>query len=116
LAHTKQQSSLDTLPKVLFCGELTEPQARQLAALGPEAVQLALLAASDRGSTNELIAFLYYARGSAGEVRSILCLTERLDRFNHLKSQISNLKSMAESCSRQIRGWADHHFTPPTNG
>jgi hypothetical protein len=24
-----------------------------------------------------------------------------------LKSQISNLKSSAESCSRQLRGWAD---------
>jgi hypothetical protein len=24
-----------------------------------------------------------------------------------LKSQISNLKSAAESCSRQLRGWAD---------
>lgn len=24
-----------------------------------------------------------------------------------LKSQISNLKSIAESCSRQLRGWAD---------
>ena len=62
----------------------------------------------ERGSTNELIAFLYYARGSAGEVRSILCLLERLDRFAHLKSQISDLKSLSESCSRQLRGWADH--------
>ena len=34
----------------------------------------------ERGSTNDLIAFLYYARGSAGEVRSILCLLERLPR------------------------------------
>ena len=25
----------------------------------------------------------------------------------HLKSEISNLKSTAESCSRQLRGWAD---------
>jgi hypothetical protein len=24
-----------------------------------------------------------------------------------LKSEISNLRSLAESCSRQIRGWAD---------
>ena len=62
----------------------------------------------ERGSTNELIAFLYYARGSAGEVRSILCLVERLERFNHLKSQISDLKSLGESCSRQLRAWADH--------
>ena len=27
--------------------------------------------------------------------------------IDDLKSQISNLKSLAESCSRQIRGWAD---------
>jgi hypothetical protein len=25
----------------------------------------------------------------------------------NMKSQISNLKSVAESCSRQLRGWAD---------
>jgi hypothetical protein len=48
LAHTKQQSPLDTLLEALFRGELTKPQARQLTALGPEAVQLALLAANDR--------------------------------------------------------------------
>jgi hypothetical protein len=31
---------------------------------------------------------------------------ERLKRFAHLKSQISDLKGLAESCSRQLRGWA----------
>ena len=60
------------------------------------------------GSTSQLIAFLYYARGSAGEVRSIFCLLERMPRFANLKSQISDLKSAAESCSRQLRAWADH--------
>ena len=62
----------------------------------------------ERGSTTELIAFLYYARGSAGEVRSILCLCERLPRFDHLRSQTSDLKSRAEKVSRQVRAWADH--------
>jgi four helix bundle protein len=62
----------------------------------------------ERGSTAELIAFLYYARGSAGESRSILCLLERMKRFSHLKSEISDLKSALESCSRQLRAWADH--------
>jgi four helix bundle protein len=28
----------------------------------------------ERGTTNELLAFIYIARGSAGEVRSMLCL------------------------------------------
>jgi four helix bundle protein len=65
----------------------------------------------ERGTTNELLQFIYIARGSAGEVRSMLCLKERHARKANwpanLKSEISNLKSLAESCSRQLRGWAD---------
>ncbi len=103
----------------------------------------------ERGTTAELLTFLYIARGSAGEVRSMLHFMERLiadgDRVRHserkflsesgsnvgqrpvanleprisnLKSQISDptsglqseiakLKSLAESCSRQIRAWAE---------
>src|SRR5438067_13845704 len=65
----------------------------------------------ERGTTNELLAFIYISRGSAGEVRSMLCLKERRARNANwpadVKSQIANLKSVAESCSRQLRGWAD---------
>lgn len=61
----------------------------------------------ERGTTQELLTFLYIARGSAGEVRSMLCLTERLPDLDHLKSEISNLKNLAESVSRQLRAWAD---------
>lgn len=82
----------------------------------------------ERGTTAELLSFLYIARGSAGEVRSMLHFCERYDRITQLKprisdlksqtsnlesqssdlkSQISDLISLAESCSRQIRGWAD---------
>jgi len=65
----------------------------------------------ERGTTNELLAFLYIARGSAGEVRSMLTVKARRASnagwSEDLKSQISNLKSLAESCSRQLRGWAD---------
>jgi four helix bundle protein len=59
------------------------------------------------GSTDELIAFLYIARGSAGEVRSMLDFAECFPEAENLKSQISDIKSMSESCSRQIRAWAD---------
>jgi len=62
----------------------------------------------ERGTTNELLAFLYIARGSAGEVRSMLCFLERREGFANLKSQISNLKSLSESCSRQLRAWEDN--------
>ena len=61
----------------------------------------------ERGTTNELLAFIYIARGSAGEVRSMLCLLERRAWMSDFKSQISDLKSLAESCSRQLRAWAD---------
>ena len=61
----------------------------------------------ERGTTQELITFLYIARGSAGEVRSMLCLCERLPAFRNLKSEISDLKFQAESISRQLRAWAD---------
>ncbi len=61
----------------------------------------------ERGTTQELLTFLYIARGSAGEVRSMLILCERLPAFTDLKSEISDLKSSAESISRQLHAWAD---------
>jgi len=61
----------------------------------------------ERGTTNELLAFLYIARGSAGEVRSMLTVKLRRVRPENIKSQLSKLISLAESCSRQLRGWAD---------
>ncbi len=61
----------------------------------------------ERGTTQELLTFLYIARGSAGEVRSMLCFLERLKAFEDLKSEITNLKSEAEGVSRQLRAWAD---------
>ena len=59
----------------------------------------------ERGTTPELIQFLYYAKGSAGEVRSICYVMERLRALGHLKSEISNLKLLARNISRQLGGW-----------
>lgn len=61
----------------------------------------------ERGSTAELLAFLYIARGSAGEVRSMLRFCDRSPGTDHLKPEITSLTSLAESCSRQLRAWAD---------
>ncbi|MGA9996914.1 MAG: four helix bundle protein [Pyrinomonadaceae bacterium] len=61
----------------------------------------------ERGTTQELLTFLYISRGSAGEVRSMLCLLERLPAFHDLKPEISNLKSRSESIARQLRAWSD---------
>lgn len=60
----------------------------------------------ERGTTAELITFLYYAKGSVGEVRSICHVIERLEGFEHLKSQVEDIRSRARSVSKQLAGWA----------
>jgi four helix bundle protein len=60
----------------------------------------------ERGTTNELLYFLYVARGSAGETRSMLRVKLRRACPPALKSQITELIGCAISCSRQLRGWA----------
>ncbi|PYS86465.1 MAG: four helix bundle protein [Acidobacteria bacterium] len=59
----------------------------------------------ERGTNNELLAFLYISRGSAGETRSMLCLLERIPVFRSLGKEIKIIKPKAESCSRQLKGW-----------
>lgn len=70
----------------------------------------------ERGTTNELLMFLYIARGSAGEVRSMLRYllasverqqsSEQRSQISDLQSQIDSLISRSESISRQLHGWA----------
>jgi len=70
----------------------------------------------ERGTTQELLTFLYIARGSAGEVRSMLSLMEQMSSFSDLKSEISDLKSLSESISRQLGGWAQKLQASPIPG
>jgi four helix bundle protein len=61
----------------------------------------------ERGTKNELLNFLYIARGSAGEVRSMLTILSRRPWLEHEhKSKVSSLKFASESCSRQLSAWA----------
>jgi len=59
----------------------------------------------ERGSNQELITFLYIARGSAGEVRSMLCLLDVLPAFRELEAETRQLKANAEGISRQLGAW-----------
>jgi len=59
----------------------------------------------DRGTNPELLTFLYIARGSTGEVRSMLCMLEKMAAFRNLESGIRNLKQQTESISKQLGGW-----------
>ena len=61
----------------------------------------------ERGTTTELINFLYISRGSAGESRSMLRVCEKHDRFSNFRSEISNLIGMAVNTSKQLHGWLE---------
>ena len=61
----------------------------------------------ERGSTTELIQFLYISRGSAGECRSMLRVCERAERFENFKSEISDLIGRAANISKQLHGWLE---------
>lgn len=70
----------------------------------------------ERGTTAELVNFLYIAKGSSGESRSMLCLCERAARFANLKSEISNLKLRAEGVAKQLSGWLGSLKNSPIKG
>jgi len=61
----------------------------------------------ERGTSAELINFLYISKGSAGETRSMLRICEPLDRFSDLKFEISDLINRAINISRQLNGWIE---------
>lgn len=61
----------------------------------------------ERGTTNELLAFIYIARGSAGECRSMLHLFAYMPAFAELKAETATLRSRAESVARQLGKWAE---------
>ena len=55
----------------------------------------------------KLLAFLYIARGSAGEVRSMMRVLETWDIFGNCRSQISNFIAQCEKISKQLYGWIE---------
>ncbi len=59
----------------------------------------------ERGSKQELLTFLYFARGSAGEVRSMLCLLEKIPAFTELGPSFLEMKTRVESISKQLGAW-----------
>jgi len=64
----------------------------------------------ERGTTKELIHFVYIARASAGEVRSMATVKEHRGERNVWAPRVcmrcTDLKEAAMSCSRQLRAWA----------
>lgn len=64
----------------------------------------------ERGTTRDLILFLYYAKGSAGEVRSQLYNAE--DAGFLASEEAAELRDAASDISRQIYGWVTSMQAP----
>jgi len=61
----------------------------------------------ERGTTQETLTFLYIARGSSGEVRSLTYLFERLSHFRELVNEVLDIRIRATKISRQLHGWSN---------
>ncbi len=59
----------------------------------------------ERVTTGELLAFLAIARGSAGEVRSMLAVVQPRPRLKPFLRHLHEIRELAEACARQLTGW-----------
>jgi four helix bundle protein len=70
----------------------------------------------ERGTNQELVSFLYTAKGSSAEVRSMLHLLARLPDMDGLSPQIEELLGRAENVSRQLGRWIESLKDSPYQG
>ena len=59
----------------------------------------------ERSTTNELNSFIAIARGSAGEVRSMMAVVRNRPNLKRHLNDLCRIRSLAESCARQLTGW-----------
>lgn len=59
----------------------------------------------ERMSTAELLGYLEIARGSAGEVRSMIAVIRQRKNLCRYADPLDSIRKLAESCSKQIGGW-----------
>jgi four helix bundle protein len=60
----------------------------------------------ERSTTNELQSFIAIARGSAGEVRSMMAVVKDRPKLKPYIAALQRIRAIAESCARQLTGWA----------
>jgi four helix bundle protein len=70
----------------------------------------------ERVTTNELNAFLAIARGSAGEVRSMLAVVKDRPKLKPCLRQLQEIRALAESCARQLTAWTVANESSPVQG
>lgn len=70
----------------------------------------------ERVTTNELTAFLAIARGSAGEVRSMMAVVKDRPKLRPIVRRLQEIRAMAESCARQLTAWTTSIENSPVQG
>ena len=70
----------------------------------------------ERVTTNELLAFLAIARGSAGEVRSMMAVVQARPKLKPGLRRLQEIRSLAESCARQLTAWTGSIDASPVQG
>jgi four helix bundle protein len=70
----------------------------------------------ERLTTNELISFLAIAKGSGGEVRSMLAVVKDRPRLRSFIGRLREIQQLAESCGRQLGAWMSSIQDSPVQG
>ena len=70
----------------------------------------------ERVTTNELNAFLAIARGSAGEVRSMMAVVKDRPKLKSILRQLQEIRALAESCAKQLTAWTASIENSPVQG
>jgi four helix bundle protein len=70
----------------------------------------------ERMTTAELVSFLAIARGSAGEVRSMLLVIKPRPGTRHITTTLDQIIELARSCQRQLTAWITSIESGPVQG
>jgi len=70
----------------------------------------------ERVTTGELLSFLAIARGSAGEVRSMVAVVVSRRNYALLRPALLAIRASAESCARQLTAWTESIEASPVQG
>ena len=70
----------------------------------------------ERGTMSELLTFLYYARGSAGEVRSMFAILRQGAEWSKIRDETEQLLHLTLSVSRQLGAWIESLKNSETKG
>jgi four helix bundle protein len=70
----------------------------------------------ERVTTNELNMFLAIARGSGGEVRSMMAVVKDRPKLRPYVRPLQEIRALAESCARQLTAWTKSIDASPVQG